>query len=152
MMRAKKCAAVLALLLSLPAAAQGVTATNAWVRGTIPGQPVTGAFMTLSSTGDGTVVSVSSPVAGTAEIHRMVLEDNVMKMRPLSKLELPAGKSVNLNPGGYHIMLMDLKRPLRAGESVPLILTVESAAGKRQVIGVAAVVRPLQAPDYATVH
>lgn len=82
--------------------------------------------MSLTSSEGARLVGASSPVAGVVEIHEMAMEGNVMKMRPVSGLDLPAGRSVELKPGGYHVMLMDLKRPLRAGERVPIELRLET--------------------------
>ena len=111
-------AAFAALLFALPAAAQ-VTVTDAWVRGTVPQQMATGAFMQLKSAKDAKLVEASSPVAGVVEIHEMKLENNVMRMRAVTALSLPAGRTVELKPGGYHVMLMDLKRQMKEGESCP---------------------------------
>jgi periplasmic copper chaperone A len=141
----QKCAVAVTLLIPLLAVAQGVAVRDAWVRGTLPGQTATGAYMALTASADGVVVSVSSPLARIAEIHRMVLEDNVMKMRAVPGLKLPAGRTVEMKPGGYHLMLMDLTRALREGESVPVILTVESADGSRNAVHFAAVVRAANA-------
>ncbi len=130
------------LCLSLPALA-GVTATDAWVRGTVPAQDSTGAFLTLQSTDAAKVVSVRSPLAHSAEIHSSAMDNGVMRMRSMENLALPAGKSVELRPGGHHIMLMGLARPLVAGDTVPLALVIEDAAGKRTTLEVAAQVRAL---------
>jgi copper(I)-binding protein len=77
------------------------------------------------------------------EIHEMAMDGNVMKMRAIPGLELPAGKTVELKPGGYHVMLMDLKKELKAGDTVPLTLVVEGADKKRETIEVKATVKPL---------
>ncbi len=100
--------------------------TNAWARPALQGQTAAGAFMSLVSNEDARVVGVSSPVAGVVEIHEMVMEGSVMKMRAVPALELPAGRRVELKPGGYHVMLLDLKRPLKAGERIPLELRLET--------------------------
>jgi hypothetical protein len=121
----------------------GVTASDAWVRGTVPAQTVTGAFLTLRSSEAAKVIAVRSPVAASAEIHSTSMEGGVMHMRPMNDLALPAGKTVELKPGGHHIMLMGLRKPLAAGDKVPLVLMVEDAAGKRTTLEVAAQVRPL---------
>jgi copper(I)-binding protein len=128
-----------ALFFALPAAAQ-VTVADAWVRGTVPGQMATGAFMKLTSARDAKLVEASSPVAGVVEIHEMAIVDNVMRMRAVKALDLPAGRAVELKPGGYHVMLMDLKEPLKDGQTVPVTLLVE-AGGKREAVEVKAVVR-----------
>ena len=117
--------AVLAVTTFGVASAADLMVTDAWVRGTVPAQKATGAFMSLSSKQGARIIAASSPAAGTTEIHSMVMEDGVMKMRPLSFLEVPAGVKVDLKPGGYHIMLMQLKAPLVEGNMVPITLIVE---------------------------
>ena len=129
------------------AQAQNVEVQNAWARATVQGQKASGAFMTLTAQTPGRLVSVSSPVAGVAEVHEMKMEGDVMKMRALANgLELPAGKPVELKPGGYHVMLMDLKGPVKAGDVVPIQLTIETAAGKRQNVEVKAQARAMTMP------
>jgi periplasmic copper chaperone A len=142
--------AALAGSLSLSAQAQ-VTVKDAWVRGTVAQQKATGMFAQITSASGGKLVSASSPVAGIVEIHEMAMDGNVMKMRAIPGLDLPAGKAVELKPGGYHVMLMDLKQPLKAGETVPVTLVVESG-GKRETIEVKAPVKPLQAGGDAKAH
>jgi len=132
-------------LFALPALAQ-TTVKDPWVRGTVAQQKATGAFMQITATGGGTLVSASSPVAAVVEIHEMTMDGNTMKMRALPKgLELPAGKAVELKPGGYHVMLMDLKAPLKAGESVDISLVVEGKDGKKETIALKAPVKELGA-------
>lgn len=139
---------VSALFGSFAVQAQDVAVTNPWVRGTVPAQKATGAFMELKSKDDAALVSATSPVAGTVEIHEMVLENNVMKMRPIPKLDLPAGKGVQLKPGGrYHVMLMDLKQPLQKGETVPITLKVEGKDKSLKTVEVKAEVRETASPD-----
>jgi copper(I)-binding protein len=130
--------------LASPAFAQ-VKIDDPWVRATVPQQKVTGAFMRITSAQDARLVSAQSPLAGKVEIHEMVTDKDVMKMRPVAAVELPAGKTVELKPGGLHMMLFDLVRPAREGETVPLSLVVEGKDGKRATIEIAAPVRPLQA-------
>lgn len=123
-----------------------VTVANPWVRGTVAGQKATGAFMTLTSASEAKLVSVSSPVAGVAEVHEMSMNNGTMTMRAVSGgLALPAGKAVELKPGGYHVMLMDLKQPVKAGDTVPLTLVVEGADKARQTVEVKAAVQALGA-------
>ncbi len=138
--------ATLALLtlLALPAQAQ-TRVTDPWVRGTVAEQKATGAFMQLTSAAGGKLVSVSSPAAGVVEIHEMKMDGSTMHMRAIPGLDLPAGKAVELKPGGYHVMLLDLKAPLAAGSSVDLNLVVEGKDGKRETIVVKAPVRALGA-------
>src|SRR5512144_1575989 len=134
---------VLAATLVLPAPAMAqVSIADAWARAVVPGQNATGAFMRLTAASDATLVDVASPAAQFVEIHEMRMEGGVMRMSAVEKLPLPAGKPVELRPGGYHVMLMDLKAPLRAGDVVPLTLTIEDKAGKKQKIDVKATVRP----------
>ena len=122
--------ALLLALLTAPAAAQ-VTVTDAWVRGTVPGQKGTGAYMQLTSAADMTLIGVASPAAKVAEIHEMAQDGNMMRMRAVDQLALPAGKAVALKPGGYHVMLMDLAHPLKEGDVVPVTLTFADKAGKK---------------------
>jgi copper(I)-binding protein len=117
-------------LLALPVRAQ-VEVGGAWVRPTVEGQLGTGAFMTLRSREPLRLVGASSAVAGVVEIHEMALQNNVMRMRAIEALPLPAGQPVELKPGGYHVMLMDLKRTLRAGEQVAIELQFETADKRR---------------------
>lgn len=133
--------AVLALLvLSLPAAAAQVAVSDAWVRATMPGQKTSGAYLQIQADADARLVGVSSPLAPRAEVHEMKMDGDVMRMREIKALDLPRGKPVVLEPGGYHIMLMNLKKPIAAGDTVPLSLVIESA-GKRQTIDVKAEAR-----------
>ena len=106
-------------------------------------QKATGLFVQLTSTADARLVAAASPVAGVAEIHEMAMEGNVMKMRAVPGLDLPAGKAVELKPGGYHVMLMDLKQVLKDGDNVEVTLTVEGKDKKRETLVVKAPVRPL---------
>lgn len=124
---AARLAMLAAGMLASAAALAQVTVQDAWVRGTVPGQTASGAFMTLQSADGAKVVGVSTPVAGTAEIHEMKMEGNVMRMRAVQSLDLPKGQSVQLKPGGYHVMLMDLKQPLAKDATVPITLKVQLA-------------------------
>ena len=138
----KKALFVLLATAALAAHAQ-TTVKDPWVRGTVAGQKATGMFGQVTSTSGGKLVSASSPVAGVVEIHEMVMDGNVMKMRAIAGLELPAGKPVDLKPGGYHVMLMDLKQELKTGESVPVTLVIEGAGGKRESVELKAPVKAL---------
>lgn len=129
--------------LTTTAAVAQVEVAEPWARATVAGQQASGAFMTLTSQRDARLVTVRSPSAGVVEVHEMALENNVMRMRAISSLPLPAGQAVVLRPGGYHVMLMDLKAPLHAGDQVSLTLTIEGADGKREDIEVSAPIRPL---------
>ncbi len=135
------CCGLLPALLSVPLFAQSVTVDHAWVRSTVAAQTATGAFADITSKEAAVLTGVSSPVAGTVEMHEMRMDGNIMKMRALDKLELPAGKTVKFTPGAYHLMLLELKRPLRAGEVVPLTLMIEARDGKRTKVEIKAEVR-----------
>jgi copper(I)-binding protein len=123
----------LSMLIALCAAAQAQSAIDiqgAWVRATVPGQMATGAFMRLTAKEGASLVGVSSPVVGVAEVHAMNMVGDVMQMRAVQGgLDLPAGKAVELKPGGYHLMLMDLKTPLLKGSKLPLTLLFKDAKG-----------------------
>jgi len=111
-------------------AASSIALTDPWSRETAEGQNAGGAFMTIANTGTAAdrLTGGSSPVAGRVEIHTMIMENDVMRMRQLEDgLEIPAGGEVTLKPGSFHVMLMDLKQPLKAGDKVPLTLTFAGA-------------------------
>jgi periplasmic copper chaperone A len=146
---------VIATLISLTATAWAQTAVkveDAWVRGTVATQKASGAFMKLTASAPMRLVGVSSPVAGVVEIHEMAMDKDIMVMRETQGIDLPAGRAVELKPGGYHVMLMDLKQPLKAGESVALTLSFEDAAKKRFTQDVQAAVVPLGAKPAAMPH
>jgi copper(I)-binding protein len=111
-----------------------VEASGAWVRAAVSGQSGTGAFMKLTAQAPLKLVGVATPVAGVAEVHEMKLEGDTMKMRGVPALDLPARQAVELKPGGYHVMLMDLQQPIRVGGSVPLTLTFEDAKGVKSTL------------------
>lgn len=141
---------LLSMLTFLSAGAYAqVTVKDPWVRATVAQQMATGAFMQIVSSSEARLVEVRSDAAGVVEIHEMAMQGNVMKMRAVPGLELPAGKPVDLKPGGYHVMMMDLKQPLKAGGTVPLTLVVEGKDKKRQTVEVKATVRELGAASSA---
>ncbi|MGJ7614963.1 MULTISPECIES: copper chaperone PCu(A)C [unclassified Variovorax] len=133
-----------AALLAANAHAQ-VTVKDAWVRATVPQQKATGAFMQISAAKDTRLVSASSSVTPLVEVHEMAMQDNVMRMRQIPALDVPAGKAVELKPGGYHVMLLDLKQQVKEGDTVPLTLVFEGKDGKRETVEVKAPVRALNA-------
>jgi len=135
--------AAFVLMASAAVASAQTAVKDPWVRGTVPLQQATGMFARITSTGGGKLVAASSPVAGVVEIHEMAMEGSVMKMRAIPGLDLPAGKTVELKPGGYHVMLMDLKQQLKPGETVSVTLVVEDKDGKRQNVEVKAPVKNL---------
>ncbi len=128
-MKLKTLATILALSSSA-LCAQTVDVKDAWARATVPGQKATGAFMKITSKAGAKLVSATSPVAGVVEVHEMKMDGDVMKMRAVAGgLDLPAGKPVELKPGGYHVMLMDLKVALPKDTSIPLTLVFKDAKG-----------------------
>ena len=127
--------------LAAPLAHAQVKVEDPWVRATVAGQGVTGAFMQITSKEAAKLVGASSPAAGYVEIHEMTMSGNTMKMRAVPSVDLPSGKAVVLGPGGYHVMLFDLKAPLAAGNQVPLKLVFEGKDRKRTEVEVKAFVR-----------
>lgn len=138
----KRLTIAVALLAALAAQAQ-TSIKDAWVRGTVAGQKATGLFGQITSASGGKLVAASSPLAGVVEVHEMAMDGNVMKMRAVPGLDLPAGKTVELKPGGYHLMLMELKQELKPGETVPVTLVIEGAGGKRENVEIKAPVKAL---------
>lgn len=139
-----------AAMLPASAALAQVEVTDAWARSTVEAQRASGAFMKLRSAAGARLVGVKSPAAAVVELHEMAMQGDVMKMRAIDALDLPAGQVVELKPGSYHVMLIDLKAPLKAGESVPITLDVQDKDGTRRQIEVKAAVRPLSAMPAAS--
>ena len=137
--------------IALIAASAGALAQSSveikdpWVRATVAQQKATGAFMQLTAKADSKLVEAKSPVAGVVEIHEMAMDNNVMKMRQIPGLALPAGKAVELKPGGYHVMLLDLKAQVKEGDVVPVTLVFEGKDGKRETVEIKAPAKPLAA-------
>ena len=139
---------IAAALLAGTAYAQTVDVKDAWVRTSVPGQKATGAFMKLTAKDGAKLVAASSPVAGVTEVHEMKMEGDVMKMKAVAGgLDLPAGKTVELKPGGYHVMLMDLKAALPKDSTIPLTLVFKDAKGveSRLVLKVPVAAAPMAA-------
>lgn len=108
----------------------GVSISDAWVRAIAPGQSVGAAYMTLTSPQESTLVYAETESAGSVEIHSMTMDNGVMKMRMLEELTLKANQPEKLAPGGFHLMLFDLPKPLKAGEQVKFRLCFKDSAGK----------------------
>jgi hypothetical protein len=126
----------------LPPGVAAVDVRDAWIRTAVRGQSGTGAFMTLSAPAGARLTGASTPVAGVAEVHEMKMDGSVMRMRALpGGLELPARQAVALKPGGYHLMLTDLKQALSVGQTVPLTLEFVDREGRK---GVARLQVPVQ--------
>lgn len=124
-------------------AEEPVTVTDAWVRATAPGQTVTGAFLEISSPVRARIVGVESEIAESAEIHSSTMDNGVMKMREVGKLDVPANQALRFAPGGYHIMLIDLKKSLARGDKVPLAIRLERADKTQIEVSFEATVRAI---------
>ncbi|HKO86909.1 MAG TPA: copper chaperone PCu(A)C [Burkholderiales bacterium] len=138
----KVAAAICAWLVSSSSFAQ-LSVSKPWARATVGAQKVTGVFMDIRSEHEAVLIGAETPAAGLVEIHEMRMDGNMMRMRQLTALSLPAGQTVALQPGGYHLMLLDLKRPLSAGTTIPVTLRVRDAAGVLQKLEIKAEVRGL---------
>lgn len=132
-----------ALALNISAYAGGIQVDGAWSRASAPGQDSAMVDFSISSKQAATLVGASSPACNSVELHSMTHEGGVMKMREVKSLELPAGKRINLGESGYHLMLIGLKAPLKAGETVPLTLKVRTADKRETKVEVSAEVKPL---------
>jgi len=135
-------ALAMSIAFAASAAAQ-VTVREPWIRATVPAAQATGAFMELVSKQDARLVEVRSPAAGIIEIHQMSMQGDRMMMSAVESLDLPAGKPVALASGGYHIMMMDLKRQMKAGDTVPMTLVIDKKGKKRETVEVQVPVKPL---------
>jgi copper(I)-binding protein len=129
-----------------------VSVTDPWVRATVAEQKSAGAFMHLTAQSDSKLISAASSAAEHVEIHKMAMENDVMKMRQIPELALPANQQVTLEPGSYHIMLLGLKKQVNPGDEVPLALTVEDMKGERQQINIRAIAKPLQGGQHNHHH
>ncbi|WP_423709955.1 copper chaperone PCu(A)C [Undibacterium sp. WLX3042] len=130
------------------AAQAEIVVKDAWVRATVPQQKATGAFMQIQSTKNVRLIEVQSAAAGLVEVHEMKMDNNVMKMRAIPQLDVPAGKNVELKPGGYHVMLMDLKAQAKAGDAVTLKLIFEDENKKQETVDVKATVKSLTTMEH----
>ena len=131
-------ALIASIALATSAFAQ-TTVTQPWARATVPQQTSGGVYLQLRSPDAARLVKVSSPVARSAEVHTMEMSGQMMKMREVDALDLPAGQTV----GNFHIMLMGLKHPLKEGATVPLSLVIERKGGQRETVAVNAPVKPM---------
>ena len=142
----QKCNHYGALLLLLAAATSAhgkdtISVSEPWARSTAPGQAVGAVYLNIKSQRGAKLVKVDSPAAKSAEIHSMSMAGGVMKMQAVDALELPADKPVSLAPGGYHVMLIDLKQPLKVGGKVSLKLTTLDADKRATVTEVSAPIK-----------
>jgi len=136
-----------AVLFAAPAVHAQVDIAEPWVRATVPEQKVTGAFMKITSQADAKLVDARTPLAGRTEIHTMVMDGDTMKMRQIPDLPLPAGVTVELKPGSFHVMLFELTAQAKEGDTVPLTLVIETG-GKQETVEINAAVRPLNKPAH----
>ena len=138
--------------------AQSVVVHEAWTRASAPGQQTAGVYLSLTASEAAALLGASGPAGTQVELHEMVLDGGVMKMRARARLALPAGQTVVLRPGSYHLMLHPLRVPLRAGEKLPLTLQVEGRDGQVYRVAVQAEVRSVTAgrdaaaPEHAAGH
>ncbi|MGQ0523456.1 MAG: copper chaperone PCu(A)C [Betaproteobacteria bacterium] len=133
-------------------AADDVAVTGAWARASAPGQRTASVYLDIVSTHPAALTGASSPVAKRVEMHASSTQDGVMRMRAVEKIELPAKKTVKLAPGGLHIMLVDIARPLRENERVPLELIVERPGGSRSSLKLQVEVRGAGAASHQHTH
>ena len=138
----KKLLSAVIVLAAVSAQAQ-VEVSDAWVRATGQGQKATGVFMNLTAKKATRLVGVKADLTGSAEVHEMKMEKDVMKMQAVKALDLPAGQTVALKPGSYHVMLMDLKAPVAEDSQVVLTLLFEDAAGVKTQKEVKAVAKKM---------
>lgn len=116
----------------LPPGVAPIDVKDAWIRTAVKGQSGTGGFMKITAPSGGRIVGLSSPVAGLAEVHEMKMDGDVMRMRPLPDgLTLPARQTVELKPGGYHLMLTQLKQALPPGSTVPVLVDFIDTEGRK---------------------
>ena len=143
---------VTALLFAAQAYAGEITVSDAWARATAPGQENGSVGLVITSKKDARLIAVTCPVSASAEIHTMTMDNGVMQMRQLEYLPLPANQPVTLGPGGDHLMLFGLKHALKAGDKVPLTVTVQYADKRTEKIKIKALVRPLTAGQDKHLH
>ena len=143
-------AALAALLLAGAAGAAhagDIALEHPWSRATPAGAPVAAGYVTLknSSAAADKLVSATADVAGKVEVHEMAMDNGVMKMRQIPGIEIPAGQTLALKPGSYHVMLMDLKQQVKDGDTVPITLEFVSLDNKKHTMEIKAPARPLNA-------
>jgi hypothetical protein len=135
----------LALFFLAASAHAEVVVKDAWIRATVPQQKVGGVFLQIESSSDAKLIEAHSDAAASAELHEMKLDNNIMRMRAIEQLALPAGKPIDLKPGGYHLMLMGLKNQVKVGDVIPLTLVIENKDKKRQTVQVKVIAKPINA-------
>lgn len=146
------CVGLFAMMALAPAYADEVKVTNPWTRATAPGQDSASVQLTIVSRKDAALTGVMSGSAQSGEIHTMIMEGDVMKMRAIDSIPLPAKKAVTLGADGNHLMLLGLKNPLKAGRKLPFAVTVKFADGRTSVIRVLAQIKPLDTAGEGQMH
>ena len=126
-MKIQRTLALASLSLAVTLSLAQVKAEGAWARPTVPGQQAGGGYIALTSTAADRLVGGSTPMAQRLELHMMAMQGDVMQMRQVDAIDLPAGKKVELKPGGLHLMFIGLKQPLPLGSKVPVTLKFEKA-------------------------
>jgi copper(I)-binding protein len=139
-MKIKRLSLAALVCLGLWSSAQAqVSVERAWARTTVPNQVSSGAFMHITAQIDVRLTGARSPVAAVVELHEMKIDNGIMRMRPVGELPIKAGQSIELKSGGYHLMMMGLKRQLKAGEIVPLTLEFKAPDGSVSEVAIKAV-------------
>lgn len=141
----------LSLLILHDAWAGSVVARNAWVRSTVPGQTVAAAYMDITAQEAASLIAVRSPISPKVEIHFMQMDGDIMRMRELKKLDLPKNTVVSLAPGGYHLMLTRLKKPIHAGDALPLTLVIKTQK-KRELLTISAIAQASTPDEQPGMH
>ncbi len=139
----KLCALLGAMLLSGSVYAADIQVEGAWARATAPGQDTAMVDFSITSAKEASLTGFACAACKTAEMHSMTHDNGMMKMREVKSIELPAGRRVNLSEGGYHLMLIGLKAPLKAGDNIPLTLTIKLSDKTTVKVEVKAEVKPL---------
>ena len=137
-------AILVGILMACSKQAPEINITDNWVRAAAEGQEVGAAYMTITSASDTSLIKVESSVTDSVEIHSMSMENGVMKMRMLEQLDLKANTPNKLAPGGFHLMLFDLKKQLKAGETVSFTLHFKNQAGKESLVKVSSPILAVQ--------
>ena len=122
-----RAAAAVLLVVGASSALAQVKVEGAWARPTVPGQQGGGGYLSITSAAADRVLGGSTPVAARFELHSMSMKGDVMEMRQVDTIELPAGQKVEFKPGGLHVMFIGLKQPLKLGSKVPVTLKLEKA-------------------------
>jgi len=143
------CGLLAAMLMNASVYAGDIQVEDVWIRATVPEQESASADMTITSKQNAMLIGMSTPACRTVEMHSMTIQNSMMKMREVKTIDLPAGKRVELGAIGYHLMLVGLKAPLKAGEVIPLALTIKLASERTVKVEAKAVVKPLTAANAA---